>query len=95
MNVKDNIVTGIICGLVAPLVVFSVYSGMKFPDETVIHVFHHVSSLGILSAVLSLCVFFNLAVFFLFIWTKSDRSAKGVLAATFFYAFIVVILKLT
>ena len=95
MNIKDNFFTGLVSGILAPVIAFSVYSKSKFPEEPLMNVFHHVKGLGILSAMISLCVFVNLLVFFLFIWTKADRSAKGVLLATFIYAFIVVILKLT
>src|SRR3954462_13337442 len=94
-SIKDNLVTGLICGLIAPLISFSVYAKIKFPQEELSNIFHHVKGLGILSAMISLSVFINLLVFFLFIWMNAEHSAKGVLAATFVYAFIVVILKLT
>jgi hypothetical protein len=95
MNLKDNIVTGLVAGLVAPLVSFYIYSRIKLPAEKIWDIFNSIKELGILSAVLSLCVFVNLLVFFIFIWTHADRSARGVLMATFFYAFVIVILKLT
>jgi len=95
MNIKDNLVTGLVSGMIAPLAAFCVYAKIKFPEEELGNIFYHVKGLGILSAMISLSVFINLLVFFLFIWAKADRSAKGVLAATFIYAFIVVILKLT
>ena len=94
MNIKDKFFTGLICGLAAPLIAFSVYSKIKFPGEPLTNIFDHVIGLGLLSVMISLSVFINLLVFFLFIWQKADRSSKGVLAATFIYAFIVVILKL-
>ncbi len=94
MNLKDNFFTGLICGLVAPLLAFSVYTKIRFPEESLTNVIHHITELGILATIISLSVFINLAVFFLFIWMKTDRSSKGVLASTFIYAFIVVILKL-
>jgi hypothetical protein len=95
MNIKDNVITGLISGLLAPLLAFGVYAKNKFPQVELSTIFQHVKGLGILSAMISLSVFINLLVFFLFIWSKADRSAKGVLAATFVYAFTVVILKLT
>jgi len=95
MNLKDNIFTGLIAGLVAPLVAFCIYAKIKLPSEKLTDIFSSITGLGILSAIISLCVFVNLLVFFMFIWTKADRSARGVLMATFFYAIIVVVLKLT
>ncbi|MEO7874104.1 MAG: hypothetical protein ABIT08_16080 [Bacteroidia bacterium] len=41
-------------------------------------------------SVLSLGVIINLGLFFLFYRKQWDRSARGVLAATFIYAFVVV-----
>jgi hypothetical protein len=94
MNIKDHFITGFIAGLAAPLIAFSIYAKFRFPEEALTNIYRHVRSLGILSTMLSLSVFINLLVFFLFIWSKADRSSKGVLAATFLYAFFVVILKL-
>ena len=94
MKVKDNIITGLVAGLAAPVVIFFIYSKIKLPAEKIFDIFNSIKELGILSAVLSLCVFVNLLVFFIFIWSHADRSARGVLAATFFYAFVIIILKL-
>jgi len=95
MNIKDNLLTGLLIGIASPLLAFSMYAKIKFPEESVESIYHHVKSLGIVSAVLSMSVFVNLLVFFLFIWSHAERSARGVLVATFIYAFAVVILKLT
>lgn len=95
MTIKDNIFIGLLCGLIAPVISFSVYTKIKFPEEAIMNVVNHIMQMGILSTIISLSVFVNLLVFFLFLWSKADRSAKGVLAATFLYAFLVAILKLT
>ena len=94
MTIKDNLFTGLLSGLMAPVVTFSIYTKIKFPEETILNVLHHITEIGILSTVISLSVFINLLVFFLFLWSKNDHSAKGVLAATFLYAFLVAVLKL-
>lgn len=44
--------------------------------------------------ILSLCVVPNLLIFFTFIWTNRDKSARGVLLATIIYAMYVCIMKL-
>jgi hypothetical protein len=95
MSIKNNLVTGLVSGIFAPLIAFVIYSKIKFPEEPLQTIFNHIKSLGILSSMISLSVFINLLVFFLFIWTKSERSARGVLAATFVYAFTVAVLKLS
>ena len=94
MNLKDNFFTGLISGLIAPAAAFCIYTKIKLPDQSIMNVVQHVKELGIVATMISLSVFVNLLVFFIFIWSKADRSAKGVLAATFVYAFIVLILKL-
>jgi hypothetical protein len=94
MNVKDNFFTGLVCGIAAPAAAFSIYAKTRFPEESLMIVMEHVKALGILATIISLSTFINLLVFFIFIWTKADRSSKGVLAATFMYAFTVLFLKL-
>ena len=44
--------------------------------------------------ILSLCVFPNLGFFFLFYRMKYDMAARGVILATFMYAFLVLIAKM-
>jgi hypothetical protein len=46
------------------------------------------------SRILSIAVFPNLGIFFIFIWTNRLRSAKGVLGATFIFAIIVFAIRL-
>lgn len=48
---------------------------------------------NVLSKFLSLAVLPNLLVFFIFIWLKMDRAAKGVLYATFLVALLVIAVK--
>jgi hypothetical protein len=43
--------------------------------------------------ILSLCVFPNLGFFFLFYRLKYDMAARGVIMATFMYAFFVMVGK--
>ncbi|MCX6292099.1 MAG: hypothetical protein NT126_10085 [Bacteroidetes bacterium] len=90
---KDHFFTGLISGILSPAIAFAVYSKIKLPDVSLLNVMHHIRELGISATIISLSTFINLLVFFIFIWTKNDHSAKGVLAATFGYAFVVVILK--
>lgn len=48
----------------------------------------------ILMKLLSICVFPNLGIFFIFYRMKYDMAARGVIMATFMYAFMVLIAKL-
>ena len=89
----DHMAMGLFLGLLFPLICFSVYAKYRFPEVPLNEIYGHVRSLGITSAMISLSVFFNLFVFFFFIWQKAEKTAKGILAATMVYAFLVVYLK--
>ncbi len=93
MKTKNNAWIGFVSGMAAPVLTFAIYVKIKFPNEEITDVYTSISQLGLLSVIISLTVFVNLLVFFLFIWMNADRAAKGVLGATFLYAFIVVYLK--
>ncbi|MEN8121517.1 MAG: hypothetical protein ABFS35_14285 [Bacteroidota bacterium] len=84
---------GIITGLVVPFFViigFYIYRG----SESMGAFFEKIVSVGIFSELVSLCVVPNLLLFFIFMWTNRLKSARGVIGATFIYAFIVLGLKL-
>lgn len=49
--------------------------------------------LGMLSKVLSLATIPNLLLFFVFIWTRRNFSARGVIFATLVMAFVMLVLK--
>ena len=49
--------------------------------------------LGMLSKVISLSAIPNLLLFFIYIWTNRNFSARGVIFATFLLAFVMLILK--
>jgi len=46
---------------------------------------------SILFKLLSLCAVINLGAFFLFYQTQNDKAAKGVIFATFLFAFAVIV----
>ncbi len=48
---------------------------------------------GVATASISLCVISNLLVFFIFIWTDRNSSARGVVFSTIFYAAYIVYKK--
>lgn len=56
--------------------------------------YEHVESSDKIISVLSLGVIFNLGLFFIFYQREKDKSLKGVVGATFIYAFIVLYFKL-
>ena len=90
----DRPVTGLIAGIFAPPVAFVVFCLIKNPGESIFDLLKMYQSNGVLSHVISLSVIINLALFFGFIAKHYDHAARGVLGATFLYAFVVLILTL-
>jgi len=88
-------VTGAITGIVAPVLAFCIFSMINYSDVPVSHVILNFAKGGVLTHVISLSVIINLLIFFLFIWSGRDKSARGVLGSTILYALVVLILKLT
>lgn len=90
-NKLDTVGIGLLAGLVLPVVIFfAVYlsedSGVSFNK--------YISGMWQMNALIklmSLCVFANVAVFWIFLKKKYEKAARGVLAATILYAFIVLI----
>jgi hypothetical protein len=96
MNPRTSgVVTGFFLGVLFPLVCFAGYAKYRFPDVPLQEIAGHVKSLGLTGAMLSLCVFANLAVFFFSLWRQKERIARGILAATLAYAVLVAVIKLT
>ena len=80
-------------GLVFPLIVFLLmyfvrYQGITFKDYLV-----SLWRFQIFIKLLTLCVLPNLILFLFFFRKKYDMAARGVLMATFIYAFLVLISK--
>jgi hypothetical protein len=90
-NKLDATGIGMVIGFLLPVVIFfAVY----YFSESDISFSNYLSNLWHLQALVklgSLCVFANSAVFMGFIKLKFDRAARGVLGATLFYAFGVLI----
>ena len=95
MTRNFRISAGFLLGTLFPLICFTGYAKYRFPDVGLVEMFGHVKSLGLTSAMLSLCVFTNLAIFFFFLWRGKDEISRGILIATFLYAILVAILKLS
>jgi len=96
MNRKgiDNLLTGLLLGLLFPALCFAGYARYRFPDVALNEILRHVRALELTASMLSVSVFFNLFIFFFFIWKKHDRTARGILVSTFAYAGVIVVLKL-
>lgn len=86
---------GTVLGIAVPFVSLLIYQALKFDSLSFVEFLRSYFRMGILSHVISLAVIPNLIVFFLFIHTDLLKSARGVLLATFLFAFTVLLLRFT
>jgi hypothetical protein len=89
----DNVKLGAALGMLAPLFTFLVYYLIFHSSMTLDNFLDYLKTGQIFVSTLSLCVISNLLLFFIFIWTNKDKSARGVVMATFIYAIYVAIMK--
>lgn len=90
----DRILVGWLIGTLAPLIIFLITYQIKYSTMGFSDFLKSFWEMKILLKLLSLCVFPNLGFFFLFYRNKLDMAARGVIMATFVYAFVVLITKL-
>ena len=90
----DQILTGFFMGIILPLIIFLITYLVKYSELEFMVYLQNIWQMKILLKILSLCVFPNLGIFLLFLRIKYERAARGVVMATFIYAFLVLIAKL-
>jgi hypothetical protein len=89
----DSLVTGLVPALVLPfLTMLCIW--MIRSDSSLGEFLVDFQRLHMLSKLISLSVIPNLLLFFLFIWTGRNLSARGVIFATLLLAFLMLILKI-
>lgn len=87
MKKFDNLLLGIVLGLLTPLFTLFMFYMFTYSSQTSFGGFvEYFEKFHNFVPALSLCVISNLAVFFLFIWTERYNSARGVVFATLAYA---------
>jgi len=90
----DRILTGWLIGTFIPIVIFLLTYQVKYSEMEFQIFIRNIWKMKIFMKLLSLCVFPNLGFFFFFYQIKYDMAARGVILATFMYAFFVLIVKL-
>ena len=93
MKKSDSQFLGFCCGLIGPLIGGYLYYLMLFRQMGINEFFQTMIKSGSVAQVISLAAVFNLIVFFIFIWLKFDKSARGVILATFLYVLSVILIK--
>jgi len=88
----DTLLTGLIPALVLPALTLLGFWIVK-SDRGFVDFLVHFQEMKMLSKVVSLTAIPNLLLFFVFIWTNRNFSARGVIFSTFLLAFVMLILK--
>ena len=91
---NKQLIKGLFIGLVAPIVAYVIYVAFYLEGD-VIETYKSLVKINKLSHVISLSVLINLLIFFMNLKTNRELEAKGILLATFIYAFIILGLKLS
>jgi hypothetical protein len=90
---KDSMILGAILGLVAPIGGMLIYYSLFLSHHSIATVIERTMSDGKITSMVSLGCFANLALFFLFYKMELDKSARGVILATFVYVAYVMYVK--
>ena len=88
----NTLLTGLIPALVLPTLTLLAFWLIK-SDRGFVDFLQQFQQMDMLSKVVSLAAIPNLLLFFLFIWTNRNFSARGVIFATLLLAFVMLILK--
>jgi len=88
----DSLLSGLIPGIVFPLIVLVVIWAIQSEDG-LFDFLQRFQRHNVLSKMVSLAALPNLLLFFLFIWTDRTFSARGVIFATLVLAFVMLVLK--
>ena len=89
----DKTWIGLIAGLIAPVIALLLYYLINYRFMTIKNFINYLELGDTYTPVISLSVLANLGVFYLFIWKEKYKGARGVLAATFIWAGLVLYLK--
>jgi hypothetical protein len=87
----DKLYNGFIWGILLPLIIFLLIYLIRYRSFSFSGFIENLSELKILIKLLSLCGFSNLVLFFYLYRIKMDNAARGVIAATFVFGFLVLI----
>lgn len=87
----DKFSVGMMGGIILPLTIFLIIYLVRYNSIPFYQFLTHLREIKILVKILSLCGFSNLLIFMYFYRNKLDRAAKGVIAATFVYGFLVLV----
>lgn len=85
----NSLQLGLTIGLLFPFLSLLLFYSTNFGKVSFGFFLLHTAQIEVLPKLISLCGIPNLGVFFLFIWRNHYYSARGVIFATLFLAFLV------
>lgn len=91
-TIFDKMYLGLLAGVLAPAIVFFIVYMVKYMGTyTLETIVEQIKELNLASKIIALCVFLaNLILFYLMYRIRWDKFCKGILLATFLYAFLVI-----
>ncbi|MEC8610417.1 MAG: hypothetical protein VXY06_01545 [Bacteroidota bacterium] len=92
MITEKLVLRGVVLGFLLPILAFVVYANISM-DGDLLALFIQLKTLEVHTHVMSLCALVNLIPFFVFVRTKRDRPAQGVLMSTILIALFILINK--
>jgi hypothetical protein len=90
----DRLWIGISLGLLLPLALYPLIRPLDPENFAFISVDYHKAMLKLLPMLLSRCVFPNALLFFLLIWIRFDKTARGVLYSTVGLTAILILIQI-
>ncbi len=89
----NSLKLGTVLGIAWPVVVMVVFYFLEFANYPLDIFFNKLMEMRLFSKFVSVCIYPNLLLFFIFIWKNRLYSARGVLLATILLGLFVMILK--
>jgi hypothetical protein len=92
---KDNLRLGLILGLLVPILGTFVYYFIQFRNVATLSEFFQylTQERGLFTAMISILLVVNIAIFTYYINTRNDKTAKGIFIVTIVYGLASVIWK--
>lgn len=84
---------GAALGVILPVLAFIAYSAVAM-DSDFVALYYQLWAMDIHTHVMSLCVLLNILPFFIFIRSKREKPAQGILMVTILFALFIVLTKL-
>jgi hypothetical protein len=89
----DKLATGIIAGLVLPLMTALIIYLFSKGDPSIAEWIRRISMVNMETNIITLCVFPNVLIFFLFNYFDMLKAVKGVLGITIVWALVVFLIR--